>query len=839
MKTKLNAILIVILFLTACDNLPDSIDNIFFTKESGVSNTETVTDIDGNVYHTLKIGDQTWLAENLRVTHYADGTAIDNSFAPNGTTENIAKYGRLYTFDVAMRGDSTEGAQGICPAGWHIPSVAEIQTLISFVQSKNSNIDFGAQLSSTTDWKEKTGCNLSKFNALPNGNKSVDQYKNFGYISSLWTSSLYTSNKSGMLYFISTDSVKNKSKFYYSTIASDGMGIRCIRNISSNINLPTVVIDSVNTRTSKPKVYGHVTSEGGGNIKRVGVCYGSTTNVILKNTTIKGQYNNSTMRFVCELNTVSPSSTYYIKVFASNELGTGYSKESTYKTTAFPPEVSTLTMISITANTATFTASATYDGGNAISAKGVCWGTVANPTTANSKTNEGSGIGAFTSNVTGLIPNSTYYIRSYATNGIGTTYGQQVLFITLPTVNAGVISSITYKSATVSATLPTQGSNSINEYGVCWGTVSVPTTSTNKIVGNNLSNGSFSCALSGLLANTKYYIRSYVTNSTGTNYSTETNFTTAAIVPPILSIGAVGNITYKSATLYGGIILQGDLPITEYGFCWSSSSTNPTISDNVIPSSNLSSSSFSSSLSGLNQSTKYYIRSYAKTSGGAYYSSISSFTTVADPYTVSDGLLAYYNFDGMTAKDALGSYNGTNIGGITYSTSSPGTSGYAAQFDGTSGYINIPYPVFPSSGSWSFTAWIKTTSNNFNFVRASGGGHVSISGDSKIQISPYVSYTDWGLISQQALSSLLLNNTWHYLVVQYNGSQIMYYIDNSLVESSSYDSWQCVWGQNTWMRIGTNGTGNGWFYKGLIDNIRFYNKALSPSEITTLYNAKQ
>ena len=75
------------------------------------------------------------------------------------------------------------------------------------------------------------------------------------------------------------------------------------------------------------------------------------------------------------------------------------------------------------------------DGGSPVTARGVCWGTTANPTVSGSKTVDGTGTGAFTSTITGLLPNTTYYIRSYATNAVGTAYGNQVTTTTAsPTV---------------------------------------------------------------------------------------------------------------------------------------------------------------------------------------------------------------------------------------------------------------------------------------------------------------------------------------------------------------------------------------------------------------------
>lgn len=85
-----------------------------------------VIDIDGNVYAIVEIGDQVWMRENLRVQHDPDGNSITSFCYNDNDNDSLAvAYGRLYTWDVAMNGSVAQGAQGICPDGWHIPSDAE------------------------------------------------------------------------------------------------------------------------------------------------------------------------------------------------------------------------------------------------------------------------------------------------------------------------------------------------------------------------------------------------------------------------------------------------------------------------------------------------------------------------------------------------------------------------------------------------------------------------------------------------------------------------------------------------------------------------------------------
>lgn len=145
--------------------------------------TSTVTDYDGNVYHTLKIGQQCWLKENMRTTHYADGEIIPIGSAcyyPNGNADNRSQYGLLYTWYTATRNESSSsnpsGKQGICPYGWHVPSDAEWAELLSQPQlmvcpAKALATKFGWNISTTpcSPGYENWYNNGSGFNAAPAG----------------------------------------------------------------------------------------------------------------------------------------------------------------------------------------------------------------------------------------------------------------------------------------------------------------------------------------------------------------------------------------------------------------------------------------------------------------------------------------------------------------------------------------------------------------------------------------------------------------------------------------------------------------------------------------------
>jgi uncharacterized protein (TIGR02145 family) len=96
--------------------------------------------------------------------------------------------------------------------------------------------------------------------------------------------------------------------------------------------------------------------------------------------------------------------------------------------------VTTLRVTSVTSNSAESGGNVTADGGADVTARGVCWNTITNPTTSNFKTTDGKGTGSFTSSMTGLQPGKIYYLRAYATNSIGIAYGDEINF-TLEIIN--------------------------------------------------------------------------------------------------------------------------------------------------------------------------------------------------------------------------------------------------------------------------------------------------------------------------------------------------------------------------------------------------------------------
>jgi len=314
------------------------------------------TDIDGNHYPVVQIGTQVWMLENLKTTRYRNGEAIGTTtpvtksissesapkyqWAYNGDEYNASKYGRLYTWYVV------KDSRNIAPFGWHVASDAEWTTLENYLIANGYNYDgtttdnkIAKSLANTTDWysysstgaigNDLTKNNSSGFTALPGGCR-VDggAFGDVGYGGYWWSSTegVTTHAWGRPLYYGSY------GLYRYFTTKSYGFSVRCVRDSSATIVIPTL---------------------------------------------------------------------------------------------------STTTASSITTTSATSGGDITDDGGAVVSARGVCWNTTGSPTITDNITNDGTGAGSFVSNITDLTANTLYYVRAYATNSLGTSYGNEVSFTTL------------------------------------------------------------------------------------------------------------------------------------------------------------------------------------------------------------------------------------------------------------------------------------------------------------------------------------------------------------------------------------------------------------------------
>jgi len=344
------------------DSMQQVIDSLGLIVDTSITHlgfycgSSTVTDFDGNTYNTVKIGQQCWMKENLRCTHYADGTAIPFNGSESNTDPYyydyssssipLAQRGYLYNWPAAMHGAASSNTnpsnvQGVCPTGWHLPSDAEWTQLTDYVGSQseytcggNSN-NIGKALASTEGWinsgndctvgNNPAANNATGFSAVPAGGCHGPSFYDAGLTAYFWSSS---ENYSGYAcyrclgYFYAYVARGNRNKY-------DGYSVRCLRG--AGLSVPTVSTDTASS-------IGSITATAGGEV--------------------------------------------------------------------------------------------TANGGAEVTARGVCWSTSQHPTVSDSHTEDSTGTGAFTSSLTGLTPSTTYYVRAYATNSVGTAYGEEVSFTT-------------------------------------------------------------------------------------------------------------------------------------------------------------------------------------------------------------------------------------------------------------------------------------------------------------------------------------------------------------------------------------------------------------------------
>ena len=252
--------------------------------------------------------------------------------------------------------------------------------------------------------------------------------------------------------------------------------------------------------------------------------------------------------------------TYHYRVVAINNDGTTSGSDMTFVPCA--AVVTTTAASAISQTTATSGGNVISDGGAAVSARGVCWGTTANPTIAGSHTTDASGLGTFTSSLTGLLANTTYHIRAYATNTTGTSYGSDLTFTTL----CG-ISTLPFSEGFTNTTIPScwsqvdnQGNGQIWQFGIITGQTPAP-------------------ALNGNYA----YLNSR-------NYGTG-NSQNADLVSPTIDITGFSNITlnfnhyFRSTTGTSGTVSYS----TDNGSTWTliatftvTSATNPAVFSQII-----------------------------------------------------------------------------------------------------------------------------------------------------------------------------------------------------------------------------------------------------------------
>jgi len=225
----------------------------------------TVTDYDGNVYGVTKIGNQLWMTENLKVTHYPDGSPIPTVSDSNGNgstndewaalgvnddamcffdNNSASQYGALYTWSAAIGGGTTGSdtkpsqLQGVCPKGWHLPSNGEWYELLDFVVNHGHSA-YGTALKSVSGWYNNgNGIDSYGFTGLPGGYRDgySGLFKDQGIIGVWWDSSegRYNPNSNDLGAYsyclIYNSAILEQGGGLYGSKKSYGFSLRCVKD---------------------------------------------------------------------------------------------------------------------------------------------------------------------------------------------------------------------------------------------------------------------------------------------------------------------------------------------------------------------------------------------------------------------------------------------------------------------------------------------------------------------------------------------------------------------------------------------------------------------------------
>lgn len=389
------------------------------------------------------------------------------------------------------------------------------------------------------------------------------------------------------------------------------------RTLATVPSISTTIVTGI-TRTSGVSG-GRIDADGGSNIIEKGICWGNSHNPSVSGTHMENS--SSEGDFAVTMTALRPGTLYYVRAYAVNNIGTSYGNEVSFTTA--PAETATLTTSAIISSGPTKVVSGgsiTNDGDALITERGVCWNTSGEPTVNDDRTSNGSGRGAFTSNITGLHPLTTYHVRAYATNSAGTAYGNEITFTTdpprLPELTTATLTSITPTGAISGGSISDDGGATVTARGICWSITPGPTVDLSTKTSDGSGAGSYTSVITGLEPLVKYYVRAYAVNSIGTVYGNELSFVTTEYLPTVTTSGVM-SLTPLTLISGGDVVSAGNSNVTSRGVCWATH-PNPTINDNLT-NDGAGTGSFTSNIQGLIPGTRYYLTAYATNDFGTAY----------------------------------------------------------------------------------------------------------------------------------------------------------------------------------------------------------------------------
>jgi uncharacterized protein (TIGR02145 family) len=417
---------------------------VTMTKSTLICCQEPITDPrDGKVYGVIAIGDQCWFKQNLNygtklLSSAGDQTnnGIPEKYCFNNDDANCDTRGGLYQWAELVQylngatntllWDPTPSGpvQGMCPPGWHIPTTAEYDILMT-LQGGLTLAGGPLKETGTTYWASpNTGAtNASQFSARSTGMRRSDGMMNLGAFPQngfYWTSSPDLAGG-----FPNDWSFNYKMVYNNTTVTKTG-------TTKANAFAARCIKDSQGTTTLSPPTSGtHVPTQTQitWNWNTVNGATGYKWNTV-NNYATATDIGTATAKVETGL-TCATAYTRYVWAYDAGGASPSGVLDQTTSPCGTLAVLATAAASAIGSNSALSGGNITSDGGTPVTARGVCYSQNPNPTLADAHTTDGTGTGLFVSSLNNLTPNSLYYVRAYAINSVGTVYGNEITFTTL------------------------------------------------------------------------------------------------------------------------------------------------------------------------------------------------------------------------------------------------------------------------------------------------------------------------------------------------------------------------------------------------------------------------
>ena len=463
--------------------------------------------------------------------------------------------------------------------------------------------------------------------------------------SSLQDAEKFSSKLTGTTFAANVTLNEYGKTYYVSAFVSNGrsevlskLGTCKVRQLSEYVTFQETSVSGYDrqTETANLSIPAFEVKKGV-NVSKYGVIYGTSTNLTQDGTTKILSVPSAGEIVSFDLTGLKTGTQYYICQFINDGNATAYSQKQTLNVFDIPVvEIGEIT--DVTPSSATVAGTVSDTGGKKITERGVVYAKGnKTPTLETGKVMTPDTISYnFKATITGLLPKQLYSVRTYAINSEGIAYSPQTKqFTTLvgpPSVTTDEAASISGTSATLNATITSDGGETITDCGFYWSTSpSFSIDSAQKVKGN-IAGNKFSAYISNLNIGTDYYFKAFVSNSVHTAYGKSSQFTTLDY--PTVTLSSITDVTYDSATIKCNVSSDGGSTITERGVVYIIGNGTTSIENGTKVKKSGTTGSYEITLSGLSSGTTYSIRAYAVNKIGISYSDVAKEFTTKIPTTI-------------------------------------------------------------------------------------------------------------------------------------------------------------------------------------------------------------